>query len=198
MDPARSLVHLGLGLAETFLERSLDVVRLVDGLVVAGGKDEPSSTDGGRRWPDEEEGDLDIVTTVLRSRAGEPAVETGESRATASRAAFRASASRPAKKAATKKSAAKRAPAKKAAAKKASAETPAPKATMAPAKKAPAKKAAAKKPAAKTATKAASSGATPAKKPTTKSAAGKATAKKAPSIADRLDRSGSPTPGAAT
>lgn len=128
MDPVRRLIHLGLKVTETTLDRTLDVVRLVDTLLVATAvptvrepaQDEPV-------WPEEEQADLDALSATLRARKTPRDQPETKARGAA-----------PVKKSAAKKSAAT--PVKKSAAKK----SPSPsRSGAAPAKKTPAKKAAA-------------------------------------------------------
>lgn len=146
MDPVRGLIHLGLKTTEATLDRALDVVRLVDTMLVSSAVPPVRErTDSTPTWPQEEQGDLDALSTALRERAVADEVSTAPvtgptpsppaTKRPARKAPARRSTSTAAKKAATKKSApAKKATVKKAATKKA-----------APAKKATAKKATAKK-----------------------------------------------------
>lgn len=155
MDPVRGLIHLGLKTTEATLDRVLDVVRLVDTMLVSSAVPPVRErTDSTPTWPQEEQGDLDALSTALRERAVAdevstapvtgPTASTPATKRPARKAPARRSTSTAAKKAATKKSApAKKATVKKAATKKA-----------APAKKSAAKKSAAKK---ATTTKAAAS-----------------------------------------
>lgn len=155
MDPVRGLIHLGLKTTEATLDRVLDVVRLVDTMLVSSAVPPVRErTDSTPTWPQEEQGDLDALSTALRERAVAdevstapvtgPTAPTPATQRPARKAPARRSTSTAAKKAATKKSApAKKATVKKAATKKA-----------APAKKSAAKKSAAKK---ATTTKAAAS-----------------------------------------
>ncbi len=154
VDPVRRLIHLGLKVTETTLDRTLDVVRLVDTLLVATAvptvrepaQDEPV-------WPEEEQADLDALSATLRARKTPRDQPETKARGAApvKKSAVKKSAAAPVKKSAVKKSAA--APVKKPAAKK-SAATPVKKSAAkkspspsrsgaAPAKKTPAKKAAA-------------------------------------------------------
>lgn len=150
MDPVRGLIHLGLKTTEATLDRALDVVRLVDTMLVSSAVPPVRErTDSTPTWPQEEQGDLDALSTALRERAvadevltapvtgptaSTPATKRPARKAPARRStstAAKRSTSTAAKKAATKKSApAKKATVKKAATKKA-----------APAKKSAAKKA---------------------------------------------------------
>lgn len=142
MDPLRGVIHLGLKLTEATLDRALDVVRLVDTMLVSSAVPPVRErTDSTPTWPQEEQGDLDALSTALRERAVAdevstapvtgPTASTPATKRPARKAPARGSTSTAAKKAATKKSApAKKATVKKAATKKA-----------APAKKSAAKKA---------------------------------------------------------
>lgn len=142
MDPVRGLIHLGLKTTEATLDRALDVVRLVDTMLVSSAVPPVRErTDSTPTWPQEEQGDLDALSTALRERAVAdevltapvtgPTASTPATKRPARKAPARRSTSTAAKKAATKKSApAKKATVKKAATKKA-----------APAKKSAAKKA---------------------------------------------------------
>ncbi len=155
MDPARNLIHLGLKLTETGLDRALGIVRLADTLLAASAV--PTSSTEERRWPEEEQGDLEALSKTLMAKGDQPAsTAAGEDAAAApkKRPARKTSAKKastttgPAKKTTAKKSSAKRATAKKAPAarKTAAKKTTAPKKeTTAPAKKSTAKKAATKK-----------------------------------------------------
>ena len=158
MDPVRGLIHLGLKTTEATLDRVLDVVRLVDTMLVSSAVPPVRErTDSTPTWPQEEQGDLDALSTALRERAVADEVSTapvtGPTESTpatkrpARKAPARRSTSTAAKNAATKTSAAPaKATARKAPAKK---SVPAKRAT---AKKASAKKASAKKATAKKAT----------------------------------------------
>ncbi len=126
MDPLRGLIHLGLKVTETTLDRALDVVRLADTLLVTTAATPPSDRETGESvWPEEEQADLDALSSTLRARD-----EGGAGAAT---------------KAPSKKAAAQKVPAKKASAKTATKKTGAKKTVTrkAPAKKAPARKTAA-------------------------------------------------------
>lgn len=132
MDPLRGLIHLGLKVTETTLDRALDVVRLADTLLVTTAATPPSDRETGESvWPEEEQADLDALSSTLRARD-----EGGAGAAT---------------KAPSKKAAAKKVPAKKTVAKKAPAKTATKKAPTKTAtkktvtRKTPAKKASAKK-----------------------------------------------------
>lgn len=137
MDPARNLIHLGLKLTETGLDRALGIVRLADTLLAASAV--PTSPTEERRWPEEEQGDLEALSETLRAKGEQPT----------STAAGGESAAAPARKSAAKKQSAKKASAKKASTTKGPAKKST--TTRATAKKAPAarrsttKKAAAKK-----------------------------------------------------
>ncbi|MGO4244530.1 hypothetical protein AB4028_11390, partial [Janibacter sp. RAF20_2_2] len=103
MDPLRGLIHLGLKVTETTLDRALDVVRLADTLLVTTAATPPSDRETGESvWPEEEQADLDALSSTLRARD-----EGGAGAATKA----------PSKKAAAQKTA-KKVPAKKTAAKK--------------------------------------------------------------------------------
>ena len=69
MDPLRALIHLGLKTTEATLDRTLDVVRLVDTLLVATAvpTERPASS-GEPVWPEEEQADLDALSATLRAR----------------------------------------------------------------------------------------------------------------------------------
>ena len=128
MDPARNLLHLGLSTADTVLSRTLDVVRLIDGFVVATAAPPAREESTRSRWPDPEEGDLGAASEALLARhvsvhpphirdaalrpVAEPSVTPPAPASTAP------AKKTPAKKAPAKKTAAKKAPAKKAAATK--------------------------------------------------------------------------------
>ncbi len=161
MDPLRGVIHLGLKLTETTLDRALDVVRLADTLIVASAvppvreptADEPT-------WPEEEQADLDALSATLRARQ--------ESGSTPARRTTKAATSGSARKTST----ATKAPAKKTTATR----TPAKKTT---ATKAPAKKTTATKTSAKKATPKKT---TPKKATSKKTSPRKAPAKKATSV----------------
>lgn len=151
MDPARQLAHISLSVAEGVLTRTLDVVRLVDGLLVSTAQSNASDARAaGEAWPAEESGDLTSAASALRARAsndapaGRPAARKVAAKKTA--------ATTPAtKKAGTTTSPAKRSSAKKPAAKKTTTKKPT---TKKPATKRTAtKKTAATKPAPKAAAK---------------------------------------------
>lgn len=132
MDPLRGLIHLGLKVTETTLDRALDVVRLADTLLVTTAATPPSDRETGESvWPEEEQADLDALSSTLRARD-----EGGVGAAT---------------KAPSKKAAAQKVPAKKTVAKKAPGKTATKKAPTKTAtkktvtRKTPAKKASAKK-----------------------------------------------------
>ncbi|WP_370892794.1 hypothetical protein [Janibacter sp. GXQ6167] len=144
MDPARHLLHLGLSTTDAVLSRTLDVVRLVDGLVVATAS--PAREEGApSAWPDPEEGDLGAASEALLARqvsVHPPHIRDAARRSVNEPAKTTAEKTAPAKKAApAKKTAARKAPAKRAAAKKSASAASA-------AKKAPAKRTGAKKTAA--------------------------------------------------
>lgn len=148
MDPARQLVHLSLSVADGVLSRTLDVVRLVDGLLVSSAQSNAVDARSSAResWPDEEPGDLSAAASALRSRGA----DAGSSPTPARRAAARKASATPAtatkttaQKAAVKKAAVKKTPAKRAAGTKTAAKTTTAKTTTA--KKAPAQRASAKK-----------------------------------------------------
>ena len=104
MDPLRGLIHLGLKVTETTLDRALDVVRLADTLLVTTATTPTSDRETVESvWPEEEQADLDALSSTLRARD-----EGGAGAAT---------------KAPSKKAAAKKVPAKKIVAKKAPAKT---------------------------------------------------------------------------
>ena len=148
MDPARQLAHLSLSVAEGVLTRTLDVVRLVDGLLVSTAQSNASDARAaGEAWPAEESGDLTSAALALRARgsndapAGRPAARKVAAKKTAATTpatkkagtttspAKRSSAKKPAaKKTTTKKPAAKRTATKRTATKKTAATKPAPKA----------------------------------------------------------------------
>lgn len=127
MDPARQLAHLSLSVAEGVLTRTLDVVRLVDGLLVSTAQSNASDArTAGEAWPAEESGDLTSAASALRARAsndapaGRPAARKVAAKKTTTKKspAKQSSAKKPAaKRTATKKTAATK-PAPKAAAKK--------------------------------------------------------------------------------
>lgn len=128
MDPLRGLIHLGLKVTETTLDRALDVVRLADTLLVTTAATPTSDRETVESvWPEEEQADLDALSSTLRARD-----EGGAGAAT---------------KAPSKKAAAQKVPAKKAPAKTGTKKTGAKKTVTrkAPSKKTPAKKASAKK-----------------------------------------------------
>ncbi|EKA60594.1 hypothetical protein B277_11475 [Janibacter hoylei PVAS-1] len=132
MDPLRGLIHLGLKVTETTLDRALDVVRLADTLLVTTATTPTSDRETVESvWPEEEQADLDALSSTLRARD-----EGGAGAAT---------------KAPSKKAAAKKVPAKKIVAKKAPVKTATKKAPTKTAtkktvtRKTPAKKASAKK-----------------------------------------------------
>ena len=159
MDPARQLVHLSLSVADGVLSRTLDVVRLVDGLLVSSAQSNAVDARSSAResWPDEEPGDLSAAASALRSRGADAGSSATPARRAAARkaSATRATATKTtAQKAAVKKAAVKKTPAKRAAATKTAAKTSTAKTTTA--KKAPAQRASAKKTAKKTAKKATS------------------------------------------
>ena len=141
MDPVRGMIHLGLSLTETTLERTLGVVRLADAVLVAGaGQAQETAGAGERVWPEEEHADLDALSATLRSRtdsAPESVPPTMPATAKSAPAKTSTAKKAPAKKAGTKK-ATQKAPAKRTAAKKTAAKKTA--AKKAPAKKAPAKR----------------------------------------------------------
>lgn len=133
MDPVRGLIHLGLKTTEATLDRALDVVRLVDTMLVSSAVPPVRErTDSTPTWPQEEQGDLDALSTALRERAVAdevltapvtgPTASTPATKRPARKAPARGSTSTAAKKAATKKSA----PAKKATVKKAATKKSAP------------------------------------------------------------------------
>ena len=144
MDPLRGLIHLGLKVTETTLDRALDVVRLADTLLVT-----TATTPTSDRvtvesvWPEEEQADLDALSSTLRARD-----EEGAGAATKA-PSKKAAAQKTAKKVPAKKTAAKKAPAKtatkKAPARTATKKTAAKKTVTrkTPVKKAPVKKTAA-------------------------------------------------------
>ena len=127
MDPARQLAHLSLSVAEGVLTRTLDVVRLVDGLLVSTAQSNASDArTAGEAWPAEESGDLTSAASALRARAsndapaGRPAARKVAAKKTTTKkpAAKKTTTKKPAaKRTATKKTAATK-PAPKAAAKK--------------------------------------------------------------------------------
>lgn len=74
MDPVRGLIHLGLKMTETTLDRALDVVRLADTFLVATAVPPVQVRDAdASAWPDEEQADLDALSATLRARVTEPA-----------------------------------------------------------------------------------------------------------------------------
>ena len=121
MDPVRQLIHLGLKVTETTLDRTLDVVRLVDTLLVATAVPtvrEPASDEP--VWPEEEQADLDALSATLRARKtprdqpetkARGAAPVKKSAAKKSPSPSRSGAA-PAKKTPAKKAAATRAPAR--------------------------------------------------------------------------------------
>lgn len=152
MDPVRGVIHLGLKLTETTLDRALDVVRLVDTLLVSTAVPPVRERDDESPWPAEEQADLDALSATLRARAvptGEEAerVTSGVPATAGARSTRSTSAS---KKAAPAKRAPRKSPAKKTTAKtqqKVAAKTPSSDAqpatkaaTKAATKRAPAKK----------------------------------------------------------
>lgn len=148
MDPARQLVHLSLSVADGVLSRTLDVVRLVDGLLVSSAQSNAVDARSSAResWPDEEPGDLSAAASALRSRGADAGSSATPARRAAARkaSATRATATKTtAQKAAVKKAAVKKTPAKRAAGTKTAAKTTTAKTTTA--KKAPAQRASAKK-----------------------------------------------------
>lgn len=77
MDPVRGLIHLGLKTTEATLDRVLDVVRLVDTMLVSSAVPPVRErTDSTPTWPQEEQGDLDALSTALRERAVADEVST--------------------------------------------------------------------------------------------------------------------------
>ncbi|MDN5718087.1 MAG: hypothetical protein L0G89_12730, partial [Janibacter sp.] len=79
MDPVRGLIHLGLKVTETTLDRALDVVRLADTLLVATAVPPLRERDAdASAWPDEEQADLDALSATLRARRSEPAATSEE------------------------------------------------------------------------------------------------------------------------
>lgn len=143
MDPVRGMIHLGLKLTETTLDRALDVIRLADTLLVstAASSQRERSADE-QAWPDEEQADLDALSATLRARkavseGGDAKVSTAPERRTpprrkpaparqggvtkatpARKGAASAKRATPGKKAAATKTAKKATPVKKAAATK--------------------------------------------------------------------------------
>ena len=78
MDPVRGLIHLGLKTTEATLDRVLDVVRLVDTMLVSSAVPPVRErTDSTPTWPQEEQGDLDALSTALRERADRRLAERG-------------------------------------------------------------------------------------------------------------------------
>lgn len=148
MDPLRAMIHLGLKTTETTLDKTLEVVRLVDTLLVASAVPQERGADPDEPvWPEEEQADLDALSATLRAReestpaaaatkAPQPTKKTAPSKKAAS-----TKKAAPAKKAATKKATSKKAATKKAGTKKATSKK------AAPATKAATKKAATKAPA---------------------------------------------------
>ncbi|WP_068258571.1 hypothetical protein [Janibacter limosus] len=130
MDPVRGLIHLGLKMTETTLDRALDVVRLADTLLVATAVPPMHERDAdASAWPDEEQADLDALSATLRARRSEPAT-TSEAQVSTTRTTPRKKTTP--RNTSTKKAApARKAPAKPASAKKRTAT----KATTSPAKK---------------------------------------------------------------
>lgn len=131
MDPLRGLIHLGLKVTETTLDRALDVVRFADTLLVT-----TATTPTSDRvtvesvWPEEEQADLDALSSTLRAR------DEGGAGAATKAPSKKAPAKTGTKKTGAKKTEAKKTVIRKAPAKKAPA-------TKAPVKKAPVKKTAA-------------------------------------------------------
>lgn len=135
MDPLRGLIHLGLKVTETTLDRALDVVRLADTLLVTTATTPTSDRETVESvWPEEEQADLDALSSTLRARD-----EGGAGAATKAPSKKAAAQKVPAKKAPAK-TATKKAPTKTATKKTVTRKTPAKKAS---AKKAPVKKTAA-------------------------------------------------------
>lgn len=154
MDPLRAMIHLGLKTTETTLDKTLEVVRLVDTLLVASAVPQERGADPDEPvWPEEEQADLDALSATLRAReestpaaaatkAPQPTKKTAPSKKAAS-----TKKAAPAKKAATKKATSKKAATKKAGTKKAASTKKATSKKAAPATKAATKKAATKAPA---------------------------------------------------
>ena len=151
MDPLRGLIHLGLKVTETTLDRALDVVRLADTLLVTTAATPTSDRETVESvWPEEEQADLDALSSTLRARdeggAGAATKAPSKKAAAQKTAAKKVLAKKvPAKKVPAKKTAAKKTAAKKAPAKTGAKKTGAKKTVTrkAPAKKAPARKTAA-------------------------------------------------------
>lgn len=113
VDPVRQIAHVYLSVADAVLSRSLDVVRLVDGLLVSTAQVNVATDESREAWPEEETGDLSTVSAALRSKAvpeGTRPAATKATKATAGRPAPQRTAPR---KAAQKKTPTKRTPAKK-------------------------------------------------------------------------------------
>ncbi|WP_156466286.1 hypothetical protein [Janibacter sp. Soil728] len=148
MDPVRAMIHLGLKVTETTLDRALDVVRLADTLLAATAEQPLRERDtDAAAWPDEEQADLDALSATLRARGGGPSLR-GEPVTTSAARPVTRTVKRTTATASPVKSTAKKTTAKKRPAKKASAAA----GTTSPAKKTAKKttKAAAKKTAKRT------------------------------------------------
>ncbi|WP_207233880.1 hypothetical protein [Janibacter limosus] len=126
MDPVRAMIHLGLKVTETTLDRALDVVRLADTLLAATAEQPLRERDtDAAAWPDEEQADLDALSATLRARGGGPSLRgepvTTSAARPVTRPVKRTTATASPVKSTAKKSTAKKTPAKKRPAKKASA-----------------------------------------------------------------------------
>ncbi|KRE37242.1 hypothetical protein ASG73_13225 [Janibacter sp. Soil728] len=142
------MIHLGLKVTETTLDRALDVVRLADTLLAATAEQPLRERDtDAAAWPDEEQADLDALSATLRARGGGPSLR-GEPVTTSAARPVTRTVKRTTATASPVKSTAKKTTAKKRPAKKASAAA----GTTSPAKKTAKKttKAAAKKTAKRT------------------------------------------------
>ncbi|MGO4132298.1 hypothetical protein AB4Y78_06620 [Janibacter sp. RAF52] len=118
MDPLRGLIHLGLKVTETTLDRALDVVRLADTLLVTTAATPPSDRETGESvWPEEEQADLDALSSTLRAR--DEGGAGAATKAPSKKAAAQKTAKKvPAKKTAAKKTVTRKTPVKKAPVKK--------------------------------------------------------------------------------
>ena len=142
MDPARNLIHLGLKLTETGLDRALGIVRLADTLLAASAV--PTSSTEERRWPEEEQGDLEALSRTLRAKGDQPTETAAQGESSTAAPRKSAATKQPASKTAARKARAKKSTAKKTTAKRATAKK-APAARKSPTKKTAAKKSTAKK-----------------------------------------------------
>ena len=118
MDPLRGLIHLGLKVTETTLDRALDVVRLADTLLVTTATTPTSDRETVESvWPEEEQADLDALSSTLRAR--DEGGAGAATKAPSKKAAAQKTAKKvPAKKTAAKKTVTRKTPVKKAPVKK--------------------------------------------------------------------------------